>query len=664
MQEQEDSEVGIGILFAERYLIQRSLGTGGMGSVYLAADQLLDGTEVALKVLHKELTADQKQLQRFFREVQVTRQITHRNIVRTFDAGQSVGRVFFTMEYVPGVVLKDILNEYRLLDISQTVPILSDIAQGLSAIHAQGVIHRDLKPANIILAKDGVARITDFGVARPSTSELTHHSEVVGSTAYLSPEAWTGRDVNHRTDLYALGVVAYEMLTGKKPFEAGSPAEYMFKHLEQQPASIRSLVPELPAWIDHLVLQLLAKDQYERPESADEIVSRLADGLGYDEYTAVPETEEPSRTMPAKDSHITGIRSVDNLARKKRIKDVEAALRSRITSQDVDEEELALLVSSGEHDTSGLPDLFELPVVEASSEYLEEEVETMLDSPEDSLEDNAERRRSSVQVKPASRVSAIATSLLLCGTLPTLIHYLLPIGWDAVESIPGNGGWVAQFLASTIVVMIVAAAMCLPFAVCRAVTAHSIIGLKSWSLSIASLSIKIALLFFGGITTYKVHLLTSGGKESTFITALGGLSVQAMEATTQFLFSVMTFSLLGPGIAILESNGVVRIAETNSPGVSYSFAVALLTAVFAAGFSLRTFRIGTYGMAVPIAIAGCFAGFDLALRVLDPAAFNEWMFSFSYAIGTYSMSVLQLLLAVPKWLLFLFVLKRFSEHRG
>lgn len=288
-----------GALFADRYQIKSALGSGGMGDVYLVADTLLENSEFALKVLHQSLAQDFKQRQRFLREVQLTRRIVHKNIVRTFDVGEVDGRIYFLMEYVPGYSLKDLLVEKPQLTVEQAVPILLDMASGLAAIHKEGVIHRDLKPANIILSnKEGIARITDFGVARPHSSDLTHHDEVVGSTAYLAPEGWMGTDISALTDIYALGVVAYEMLAGVQPIEANSPAEYMFKHIEYVPLKISKFSASIPAWLEQLVMQMLEKDQGNRPQSALEIVQILEAAMGDPTalYSEKPVLEEGPKT--------------------------------------------------------------------------------------------------------------------------------------------------------------------------------------------------------------------------------------------------------------------------------------------------------------------------------------------------------------------------------
>lgn len=263
-----------GEIFADRYRIIRELGRGGMGSVYLVTDTVLNNEEVALKILKSELSRNEQHAKRFLREVQLTRKVTHPNIVRTYDVGSVEDGIFFTMECVTGVSLKDKLADGPL-SVAETVQILIQVCDGLEAIHAAEIIHRDLKPGNVILTPDGIAKIADFGVARPETSDLTSYDEIIGSSHYMAPEIWSGKELTPAADIYALGVLAYEMLTGCVPFEAENPAEMMFKHLEATPVQPVELVSTIPAWLNNLVLALLEKDLNKRPCLASEVATFL-----------------------------------------------------------------------------------------------------------------------------------------------------------------------------------------------------------------------------------------------------------------------------------------------------------------------------------------------------------------------------------------------------
>lgn len=278
----EDSKLVPTELFAERYKLVRQLGRGGMGAVYLVQDTMLGDELVALKLLHAELCQNEKHTKRFLREVQLTRRVTHPNVVRTFDVGGVNGRLYFTMEFAEGQTLKERLVESALNPV-EAARIIREICRGLAAIHEADIIHRDLKPGNVIIGANGVVKITDFGVAKPGISDLTGFNEIIGSIPYMAPEVWVGRGVGPRADLYALGVIFYETLTGQLPFEGEAPAELMCKHLETLPVAPIVIRQEIPQWCNDLVLALLEKEQTKRPSAAVDLAKILdfhLDGVG------------------------------------------------------------------------------------------------------------------------------------------------------------------------------------------------------------------------------------------------------------------------------------------------------------------------------------------------------------------------------------------------
>lgn len=266
-------------LFAGRYKIVRVLGSGGMGTVYLANDTVLGGEEVALKILHLDRVADESHVQRFLREVQLTRRVTHPNVVRTFELGQVGEKLFFTMEVVHGTTLKEYAKK-QSIDPHSVARLLAEISKGLHAIHEQGVIHRDLKLSNVMVAENGAVKIADFGVARPEVSDLTCTDEIVGSATHMSPEVWKGNPVSPATDLYSLGIMAYELLTHRLPFEAQSCHEMMWKHINATPTPPIEYAPEIPIWLDHIVVRLLAKEPTNRFNTAYALAEEIAFHLG------------------------------------------------------------------------------------------------------------------------------------------------------------------------------------------------------------------------------------------------------------------------------------------------------------------------------------------------------------------------------------------------
>lgn len=261
-----------GTLIAERYLVERSLGSGGMGAVYLVSDQFQNNEPVAMKVLHPDLVMDDRQTQRFMREVQLMRRVEQKNVVRTFDVGSDEEVVYFTMEYVPGKPLESFIEEQNFPP-SQLGNLIIQVCSGLEAIHRAGIIHRDLKPANIMVLEDFSAKITDFGVARPEYSELTAHNEIIGSALYIAPEIWLGTKLTPSADLYSLGVLLYELTTGVLPFDGDTPAALMRMHLEYKPAPPKQLNSKLQPWLSKLILWLLEKSAEDRPADAREVIN-------------------------------------------------------------------------------------------------------------------------------------------------------------------------------------------------------------------------------------------------------------------------------------------------------------------------------------------------------------------------------------------------------
>ncbi|GEM_PF-4427549 len=271
-------------LASDRYGILDELGAGAMGKVYLAQDLLLN-EKIALKILRKELLNDEQSQKRFLREISLTRKVTHPNVVRTYEAGRYLDQYFVSMEYVPGVTLKEYLHE---TPSDEAIHIFKQIAQGLSAIHKEDIIHRDLKLTNIIITPEKVIKITDFGIARPKTSELTTQDDMLGTATHMAPEIWRGDEATKQADLYSLGVILYELLTGILPFNASSPMELMYSHLHVQPTPPKNVLDGCPEHLNKLALDLLEKDLNKRVRTIDEVLLRLGDTV---EKEIVPEPQ-------------------------------------------------------------------------------------------------------------------------------------------------------------------------------------------------------------------------------------------------------------------------------------------------------------------------------------------------------------------------------------
>lgn len=266
-------------LYAGRYSIREPLGEGGMGRVYLAQDTLLEGEVVALKILEAQGRQAEKQVEAFLAAARLARRVVHRNVVRTFDAGLCGQQVFVSMEYAPGATVRSILEESGKVESGQAVFMLLQIASGLKAIHQTGTVHGDLKPCNIIMTPEGVVKISDLGIASSLAGAKLEDDELLGSWAYLAPELWSGHERSVASDIYSLGILAYEMLSGEVPFDGSSLPELMNKHLHQDPAALISRGADLPAWLERLVLSMLEKDPEKRPQTAGKIELLLHNSL-------------------------------------------------------------------------------------------------------------------------------------------------------------------------------------------------------------------------------------------------------------------------------------------------------------------------------------------------------------------------------------------------
>ncbi len=267
----------LGTTFAGRYDVLSVLGRGGMGSVYQVLDRELD-EEVALKVLTPEAFAEGTQaVQTLKQEIRLARKITHPNVVRTHDLGEAVGIRFLTMEYVPGTTLRELLDRRGALALAPGLQIAKQLCRGLTAIHEAGIIHRDIKPQNIMVLPNGVVKVMDFGIAR--TTEGSEHpsleGQTVGTPHYMSPEQALGRDLDARSDLYTVGVVLFELFTGQRPFLGKEAAEVMHKHVSAEPPRPTSLRPDLPDYLERLILACLAKRPDRRPASASDLYATL-----------------------------------------------------------------------------------------------------------------------------------------------------------------------------------------------------------------------------------------------------------------------------------------------------------------------------------------------------------------------------------------------------
>jgi serine/threonine-protein kinase len=264
---------------AGRYRIERTLGRGGMATVYLAHDSDLQ-RPVAIKVLAQGLSGDGSFRDRFFREARLAARLSHPNVVQVFDAGEADGQPYIVMEYVPGETVADLLSRRRKLGPAEGVTVVADACDGLQHAHEHGLVHRDVKPQNLLVREDGCVKVADLGIARaPESTRLTQHGTILGTAAYLAPEQAAGEEVTAAADIYSLGAVLYELLTGRTPYEFSSLAELAAKQSSGEIVPPRDLDPAIPARFEAVLMRCLARDPSFRPSSAAELGAELRAAL-------------------------------------------------------------------------------------------------------------------------------------------------------------------------------------------------------------------------------------------------------------------------------------------------------------------------------------------------------------------------------------------------
>ncbi|MFX0200320.1 MAG: protein kinase, partial [Candidatus Hodarchaeota archaeon] len=268
-------ELTTGSTFAGRYQIIEELGKGGMGKVYKANDTDIK-EKVAIKLIKPEISTDKKTIERFQNELKFARKIRHKNVCQMFDLNREEGTYYITMEYVEGENLKNMIRMSGQLGIGTAISVAKQVCEGLVEAHKLEVVHRDLKPSNIMLDREGIVRIMDFGIARSLKEKgITGAGVMIGTPEYMSPEQVESKETDHRSDIYSLGIILFEMVIGRVPFEGGTPLSVAVKHKTEAPQDPKELNPQIPEDLSKVILKCMEKDKEKRYQSADELRSEL-----------------------------------------------------------------------------------------------------------------------------------------------------------------------------------------------------------------------------------------------------------------------------------------------------------------------------------------------------------------------------------------------------
>src|SRR5947209_3215739 len=267
-------DVQTGTVIDGRYRVKTRIGSGGMADVYCAVDEQL-GRDVALKLLHRRFAEDREFVERFRREASSAAGLQHPNVVGVYDRGEWDGTSYIAMEHLEGRTLKQVIADEAPLDPIRAIDLVVQLLRAARFAHKRGVIHRDLKPQNVIVDPESRAKVTDFGIARAGASDMTQTGSIMGTAQYLSPEQAQGLPVDDRSDLYSVGVVLYEMLTGRVPFDGDSAVSIALKQVAEPPRPPRELNPSIPPELEAVVLRAIAKDPAHRFQDADEMITVL-----------------------------------------------------------------------------------------------------------------------------------------------------------------------------------------------------------------------------------------------------------------------------------------------------------------------------------------------------------------------------------------------------
>ena len=300
----ESNDRLVGTVLDGRYRIESRIARGGMAKVYLAEDTRLE-RQVAIKIMHDHLTDDGDYAVKFIREARHTARLAHPNIMSVFDQGHVDDTLYLVMEYLPGMTLRDLLNDYGTLTIEQSLDITQAVLQALSVAHREGILHRDVKPENVILVNDGRIKIGDFGLARPVTNATDTGKSLLGTVAYIAPELLTRSQADNRSDLYSVGIMLYEMLTGKQPFTGETPMQVAVQHAQQPMPFAAESNPTVSRAVDDIIQWATQKKPSDRPKDARSMLDALTRALAQPDDAATRVIDSPTSSAQIEDSRET-----------------------------------------------------------------------------------------------------------------------------------------------------------------------------------------------------------------------------------------------------------------------------------------------------------------------------------------------------------------------
>ena len=326
----------------DRYEIIKTLGEGGMANVYLAYDTIL-GREVAVKILRGDLASDPKFVRRFQREALSASSLSHPNIVEVYDVGEDDGQYYIVMEYCPGKTLKQLLKKRGSLTITEVIDIMMQITDGMAHAHDAYIIHRDIKPQNIIILENGIIKITDFGIAMAlNSTQLTQTNSVMGSVHYLPPEQASGKGSTIRSDIYSMGILMYELLTGDVPYRGENAVEIALKHLKEPLPSIRKYLPSIPQSIENIILKSTAKNPKNRYKDAREMYEDIKTALSPERL------DEPRYVYKYSERDIEETKVLDDVVKEVKEKDKKEAkkIEEEIKEESKKQNKLLIVLAS------------------------------------------------------------------------------------------------------------------------------------------------------------------------------------------------------------------------------------------------------------------------------------------------------------------------------